>query len=134
MRQGPEGHAYGGAGGGERWLLLDGPGSGLAIGAADDARRPVDTIEGSAPEGVTPHVVMTTNAYGLARGRDRIDAQTAEHVRFDGYEAYAGLILGSRRRKDDRAAAPEAESEAEPKASTGGRERRGRYGSWHRWR
>lgn len=86
----------------ERWLLLDGLESGLSIDSADDVCGLIDTIEKSVPDGITLYLVISTNAYELARGRNCIDVQTAEHVQFDTYESYASFIRKSRKKKERR--------------------------------
>lgn len=86
----------------ERWLLLDGLESGLSIDAADDIRGLIETIEGNVPDGITLYLVISTNAYELAREYDCIDVQTGRHRTFKTYDSYAKFIRRSREKKEHR--------------------------------
>lgn len=102
----------------ERWLLLDGLESGLSIDAADELCGLIKTIEESVPDGVTLYLVISTNAYELAKGRNCIDVQTAKHMRFDTYEEYADFIRTSRHKKDGRRDISATEWETEHQGDT----------------
>lgn len=86
----------------ERWLLLDGMESGMSIDMDDELTNLMDVIEGNIPAGIELYLIMATNSYEIAKGRDCIDVSTAEHVTFDDYETYAAFVRQSRKEKDAR--------------------------------
>lgn len=86
----------------ERWLLLDGMESGMSIDMVDELTNLMSVIEKNVPDGIELYLVVATNSYEIAKGRDCIDVSTAKHVTFDNYEDYANFVRQTRERKDSR--------------------------------
>lgn len=100
----------------EFWILLDGVDSGMSIDAVEDLKRGLfDTIfEHYHDKDI--YLLVTANAYEMARGERCFDVVNGRYVTIKSYERYRKAILASREYKNARitkAAESQHEEEAE---------------------
>ena len=86
----------------ERWILLDAVDSGLSIDNVLDVKEYLfKTILEDYQEGEV-YIIVSANAYEMARGEQCFDVYNGKYVKFSDYEEYREFVLNSRKRKDER--------------------------------
>lgn len=85
----------------ERWILFDAIDSGLSIDNIIEIKDLFDLIiEDGAGKDV--YIIVSANAYELARGEQCFDVYNGKYVTFSDYEDYRNFILKSREEKNQR--------------------------------
>lgn len=85
----------------ERWILFDAIDSGLSIDNIIEIKDLFDlSIEDGAGKDV--YIIVSANAYELARGEQCFDVYNGKYVTFSDYEDYRNFILKSREEKNQR--------------------------------
>lgn len=85
----------------ERWILFDAIDSGLSI---DNIMEIKDLFNLIIEDGVEKevYIIVSANAYELARGEQCFDVYDGKYITFSDYEDYRKFILKSRERKNQR--------------------------------
>lgn len=86
----------------ERWILLDAIDSGLSVDNVIDIKEQLfkTILEHKGDKEV--YIVITANAYEMARGEQCFDVYHGKYVKLKTYEAYRKLILKTRDIKNQR--------------------------------
>lgn len=81
------------------WILLDAMDSGFSIDniiEMKDFLRHIQEVESDRKF----YIILSANAYELARGERCLDIQDMEYVNFDSYDDYRGFVERSRTKRD----------------------------------
>ena len=86
----------------ERWILLDAVDSGLSVDTVVDIKEQLfkTILEHKGDKEV--YIVITANAYEMARGEQCFDVYGGKYVKLKTYEAYRKFILKTRDIKNQR--------------------------------
>lgn len=86
----------------ERWLLLDAIDSGLSVDNVVDLKEQLFKTIMETKGDKEVYIVITANAYEMARGEQCFDVYHGKYVKLKTYEAYRKLILKTRDMKNQR--------------------------------
>lgn len=86
------------------FIVLDAVDSGLSIDIVVELKDFLNTliIPDCQRFGITPYIVISTNAYEFAHEEDCIDIQHMEHMKFESYEQYKEFIMSTAEFKNNR--------------------------------
>lgn len=87
----------------ERWILLDAADSGYSIDNVVELKQIFEYMQKDAiSAGVDIYIVVSANAYELARGENCFDVMSGNYLTFNDYEDYRKFILKSSEKKSKR--------------------------------
>lgn len=88
----------------ERWILIDAIDSGYSIDNTVEIKELFDTIIKDTTDNFDKEVylIVSANAYELARNEQCMDVTTGKYITFKDYEDYRRFILKTRQKKEKR--------------------------------